>query len=244
MGQRQAWLTRAGHGCPLALGLACLGLDSGPPPEVPRRRVVTEIDQAEVVNRPPRFLSIAPRMAREGRPYNYGIAAYDPDGDEVRYRLVQAPEGAKLVGKALKWVPKPNQVGHPQQFTLRATDEHGAVRDQVWRVTPRSSGAPEFRSHPPLRWSGAGAYSYPIRLALPAGDPQQVTVTLAQGPEGTRLTGSGLHWTLTWQPLPTHGKTFELRFSLNAAHAAHAAGAATTQTWRVKVREEPGVRVR
>ena len=109
-----------------------------------RALVVTEIDQAEVVNRKPSFLSVAPLKAREGRVYTYDISTVDPDGDEVRYTLVAAPEGAVLEGHALKWVPRPAQAGHHQGFTLRAVDEWGASQDQTWEVTPtEASKAPE-----------------------------------------------------------------------------------------------------
>ena len=109
--------------------------------------MVREIDPARVVNRPPRFLSLAPRMAREGAPYRYGVSAADPDGDHVRLTLVRAPEGAALEGSLLRWQPRHSQVGRPQRFTLRAVDEHGAAREQTWSVIPRPEPRPEPTHH-------------------------------------------------------------------------------------------------
>jgi hypothetical protein len=88
-------------------------------------------------NRPPRFLSVAPRLAQEGAPYQYGVAADDPDGDAVQLTLLQAPEGAALEGALLRWQPSHAQAGRRQRFTLRAVDGHGAARTQTWTVVPR-----------------------------------------------------------------------------------------------------------
>lgn len=133
----------------IALSLGCAG--SGDPDravaagqdqgQVPRPRLVTEIAPGQVANRPPRFLSLAPLAAREGETYRYGVDAMDPDGEEVSYRLVRAPEGAVLEGHVLKWIPEHGQVGHRQRFTLKAMDEHGAVRTQSWSLIPRAEAS-------------------------------------------------------------------------------------------------------
>jgi len=123
----------AGHALLAGLALGCAGADDpGPAAGV----VVTEIHPSRVVGRHPRFLSLAPRMAREGEPYRYGVTAAEADGEEVRLTLVRAPEGAELDGTILKWTPGHAQVGRPQRFTLRAVDEHGAAEDQEWTVIP------------------------------------------------------------------------------------------------------------
>jgi hypothetical protein len=136
-----------------ALALACARADEevpapiqapGPGPATSRvtpARVVTEVEPSRVINRPPRFISIAPRAAREGQPYAYGMAAQDPDGDAFAFTLLKAPEGAVLEGEVLKWTPTHAQAGRRQQFTLRAMDEHGAVRLQHWSVIPRREPA-------------------------------------------------------------------------------------------------------
>jgi len=121
----------AGHALLAGLVLGCSGAD-GPDPEA----VVSEIHPSQVVRRHPRFISMAPRMAREGEPYRYGITASEGDGEEVHLTLVRAPEGAALDGTVLRWIPEHAQVGRPQRFTLRAADEHGMSEDQEWTVIP------------------------------------------------------------------------------------------------------------
>ncbi len=134
------------------LVLGCAGADGLDPAsaEPPARHsgavaVVTEIESGQMVNHRPRFISLAPRLAREGEPYRYGISVMDPDGDEVHFTLLRAPEGAGLEGGMLKWTPEHAQVGRPQRFTLRAVDERGAAEEQTWTVIPRSE--PRSWSH-------------------------------------------------------------------------------------------------
>jgi hypothetical protein len=128
------------------LALGCAGSD----PEATAAKgptaalVVTEIDQAAVLNRPPRFLSLAPLEAQAGHPYTYEIDAWDPDGDEVEFSLVEAPPGASLEGHLLTWVPRAAQAGHLQGFTLRALDERGGSRLQTWQVVPHRAPSLPF----------------------------------------------------------------------------------------------------
>jgi len=152
MGWQSILTDWAGGTVLVALALGCAGAEdpalAGDLPPADRSRVVREIDPAKVVNRPPRFLSLAPRMAREGEAYRYGIAANDPYGDEVRLTLVRAPEGAVLEGTLLRWRPRHSQVGRAQRFTLRAVDEHGAAREQSWSVMPRAESRHGSRPEP------------------------------------------------------------------------------------------------
>jgi hypothetical protein len=139
--------TWMGNAAFAALALACTGAHGENPAHgmAPARqgdagtkpaRVITEVAPARAANRPPRFLTTAPRSAREGSAYLYDLAASDPDGDEVAFSLLRAPEGAVLEGDVLKWTPSHAQAGHRQRFTLRAVDEHGAARLQHWSVIP------------------------------------------------------------------------------------------------------------
>ena len=137
-----------GHALLAGLVLGCAGADgpdpggAAPPPARPEPRpvpavVITEIPPDGLALRRPRFISLAPRLAREGEPYRYRVAAIEGEGDEaVHLTLVRAPEGAALDGSVLKWTPEHAQAGRPQRFTLRAVDERGAAEDQTWMVTP------------------------------------------------------------------------------------------------------------
>ncbi|MDR3673750.1 MAG: hypothetical protein P4L36_23110 [Holophaga sp.] len=132
------------------LVLGCAGADAPDPGPAPSVAVVTEIHPADVIGRRPRFISLAPKLAREGEPYQYGVFALE-DGEEVRLTLVRAPEGAVLDGTILKWTPEHAQAGRPQRFTLRAVDEQGGAEDQTWTVTPRSEPKGQIPSWPRTR---------------------------------------------------------------------------------------------
>ena len=152
---RNAW---AANAMVVTMSLGCIGGDPGPEldgrssgaaaaprggPSAPAN-VVTEIVPGR--SGKPRFISVAPALAREGEPYTYGFAALDPDGEDLRYALVRAPEGASLAGDALEWIPRHNQAGRLQRFTLRAVDGLGEAQDQTWSVMPRAEDEHGSRS--------------------------------------------------------------------------------------------------
>jgi len=109
--------------------------------------VITEIQPGALALHRPRFISLAPHLAREGEPYRYGVSALEAEGDEVRLTLLRAPDGATLEGNVLKWTPEHAQAGRPQRFTLRAADERGAAEDQDWTVIPKSEPRHGTRVH-------------------------------------------------------------------------------------------------
>jgi hypothetical protein len=135
----------------LALVLAALpgwGLDAREPAPADANQVqpsgakalVTEIPPERVLRRRPRFLSVAPRQAREGETYQYGFAAVDPEGEALRYVLVRAPKGAQLDRQMLRWTPGRSRVGQRERFVLRAVDEDGRSVTQAWTVLTREPG--------------------------------------------------------------------------------------------------------
>lgn len=229
MGCWIGWLGLAGLGCVGALGGFARAAGEGPEAGgAARGLVVTEIDQAEVVNRRPRFHTLAPLTAREGRPYRYGFKAEDPAGDEVTYSLVQAPEGASLRGRTLTWVPGPAQAGRPQEFTLRAADAHGLVSEQHWQVLPGSRSAPRFLGKAPAHWPREGGYVYHVRMGSGPGRGR-LRLALEKAPAGAALKGSGRHWRVTWDPpggRPAAPELFILR-------AIDGTGAVALQVWTV-----------
>lgn len=122
------------------LVLGCAGADGLDPgtPEVVQSGAAVLVTEIHPGNHRPRFISLAPHLAREGEPYRYGFEALDPDGDEVSFSLLRAPEGAALEGGVLEWTPEHAQVGRRQRFTLRAADGHGGIDEQTWTIIPRA----------------------------------------------------------------------------------------------------------
>jgi hypothetical protein len=92
-----------------------------------------------VGNRAPEITSRPPRPASDGV-LRYTVAARDPDGDrELRFALVEAPEGAAIDARLgrLVWRAKPAQLGtHPIEVAV--DDGHGGRATQRFDVTVRA----------------------------------------------------------------------------------------------------------
>ena len=58
-------------------------------------------------NNPPVILSEPVTVAYVGEEYHYQVVAYDPDGDELTYKLDHAPEGMTIDAESglIKWIP-------------------------------------------------------------------------------------------------------------------------------------------
>jgi large repetitive protein len=84
---------------------------------------------AEIIlgNTPPEILPVT-ALRGEGGVFRHTFQATDPDGDsELRFRLVEAPEGAWIdpVSGTLEWRPRAGQVG-THAFEVAVADGHGA----------------------------------------------------------------------------------------------------------------------
>lgn len=84
----------------------------------------------------PQFLSSPPSSAVEGVAYTYQITMLD---STVTLSLATAPEGARLDGFTLSWVPTPAQARVPHDFSLIATASSGRRGIQSWRVVPNGT---------------------------------------------------------------------------------------------------------
>jgi hypothetical protein len=91
-------------------------------------------------NRPPVFTSQPVPTGAEGKLYSYQAAASDPDGDNLNWSLLQAPEGMTASGSGLvQWTPAANQVG-TASVVLQASDGRGGMAFQQYRLTVHPQG--------------------------------------------------------------------------------------------------------
>ncbi|MEM7165061.1 MAG: putative Ig domain-containing protein [Planctomycetota bacterium] len=91
-----------------------------------------ELAVSSGVNTPPSFTTTAPTQALEGQLFEYDADATDPDvGDVISYSLPVGPAAVSIdAGTGLiSWTPQLADVGN-HDFTVRATDAHGAAVDQ------------------------------------------------------------------------------------------------------------------
>lgn len=87
----------------------------------------------EVVNSPPRILTLPPARAASGAPYLYPLRAEDPDGDSIRIEIVSGPPGMVLDGETVVWAPAADVSGI-QRAVLRVTDDAGGEARQEFSL--------------------------------------------------------------------------------------------------------------
>jgi hypothetical protein len=115
--------------------------DDGRPPLSDSARIRIEVNH---VNRAPVF-STAPdelnSTMQPGDSYSDTVTAVDPDGDMVRYTLMQGPERMSVdeASGAVSWSPSPGQLRNYQQddipVTIQASDEEGLSDELRWNIT-------------------------------------------------------------------------------------------------------------
>jgi hypothetical protein len=115
--------------------------------------------EARVGNTPPEILSQPPSVDSDGV-FRYALEAQDPDGDRnLRYRLLQGPEGLTvdpILGEVL-WKPDRSQVGR-HEIEVAVEDSHGAGAAQRFYVTVREVlGEGETPAAPAAEEAGSSA---------------------------------------------------------------------------------------
>jgi RHS repeat-associated protein len=179
------------------------------------------------INRAPVFQSLPPPGFAPGQAFVYRAQALDPDGDPVRYALLQAPEGAALDPHTglLNWLPEDGDAG-PWAFALIALDPLGAQAVQQFSVSyVLGNQPPQFLSHPPTQAGVGQGYVYDVVLHDPDGDT--IELALQQAPAGAALVGARqLRWTPSANQVGAHDFVLEAR---------DAEGATTLQEFAVWV---------
>ncbi|MEG4293357.1 DUF4114 domain-containing protein, partial [Microcoleus sp. D2B6] len=77
-----------------------------------------------------------PRFGLDDKIYRYQLSAVDPDGDRLKYRLVDGPLGALIDGDSgeLLWFPENVQPGQRANFTVEVADGRGGKGSQTFAV--------------------------------------------------------------------------------------------------------------
>lgn len=149
-----------------------------------------------VVTSTPEFL------ATIDQPYEYAIAAFDPDGDAFSFQLADGPDGMTLVDDSLQWTPTSTQEG-PHTVTVLAIDTRGGVGGQQYTVTAAFNDAPFIISDEVTSISAGARYRYDVQVHDPDGDA--VSYALAQAPAGMTIDALGrIEWSPTDAEIGTH----------------------------------------
>ena len=158
------------------------------------------VREGDLNNQAPEITSNPPTSARVLAAFTYEPVATDADDDELTWRLLEAPAGARINAEtgAVSWQPTPLFENREVVFQIEVSDGNDNDR-QRWtvRVDPQQSGnnPPSITSSPSTQVFLGNDYTISLSASDPDGDP--LSWRLVNAPEGTRLTGAGA---LDWSP--------------------------------------------
>jgi len=153
------------------------------------------------VNQAPTFTTTPEFTARAESSYLYDFRAADPDGDNIVYSLLTAPDGMVRQGTRLSWTPTMAQIGE-HDVVLQADDQQGQVVTQSFAVTVSENRAPAFTSLPTVTAVDSHRYSYRARAIDPDGTGP--IYALATFPAGMTIQGANINWTPTPAQVGSH----------------------------------------
>jgi hypothetical protein len=104
-------------------------------------------------NSAPTIVSLPPATMNADGVFRYAVEVKDPDGDHnLRFRLAQAPEGAKvdpLLGE-ITWKPTVKQQGK-HAIEVAVSDGHGGETSQAFEVEVKEVGGNAAAEAPPAK---------------------------------------------------------------------------------------------
>ncbi len=182
-------------------------------------------------NKPPKITSLPVTSAVEKQPYTYRLKGYDPDGDPLVWRLLEAPAGMVLDPKTatLSWTPQNFQGGAKFQVKVELNDGRGGSDVQDFYVSVRAVNDPPSIVSVPPKFAVAGrVYFYGARAVDPdRGDRLEWGVV--SGPAGMtidKITGL-LRWPV---PQSMSGKKVSVEIKVRDR-----AGASSTQKFSIQI---------
>jgi hypothetical protein len=138
--------------------------------------------------KPPFFDSgPAPAYAIVDTAYQHIVHATDPDGGEVSYSLVLAPQGMTLAPDTgdLGWIPTTADIGS-HNVVIEAADASGeTARFGYWLTVKAANTGPSINSSPGTSVTAGNTYHYDVDASDPDGDA--LTYGLVQGPSGMTI---------------------------------------------------------
>ncbi|MEM8911061.1 MAG: putative Ig domain-containing protein [Planctomycetota bacterium] len=182
-----------------------------------------------------------------GESFSYQVVGTDPDGDAVKFLLVDAPAGMTIDTQTglIQWVPGLEMLWRDFSPTVYVVDEHGASASQefllsVNRNVIRTNRAPSIDSTPPADSVVALPYIYDLSASDPDGD--ELTYALVAGPSGANFVknadGSNSS-TLAWIPQP--GDEGDHRFVVRVSDPQHRFELQSFDVSTVNLNEPPRV---
>ena len=189
------------------------------------------------INYAPNITSTPGFVANVGGVYQYQVEASDPDGQTLRYQLLESPQGMTIdaANGLLTWT---TPVNGNYQVVLAVFDSEGLGVTQGYTLTAKTNSLPVIRSTPGLEAVPNQTYRYDLQAVDPDGDSLRYSLDATSQALGMTLDTQGrLTWTPNNSQLGDHAVTLT---------AIDGAGGATQQTFTLKVTADttaPQVRI-
>ncbi len=176
------------------------------------------VEVTELVNSLPVFTSIPPTSVGYQTVFDYRLNATDADGDEITYRIVQAPMGVTLERpRDVEYIFSSFDKGQ-HTFIVEADDGKGGITQQsfVLSVTAPVNKLPTVNKSYLLREAKANElYSY--ELIYEDDENDNITFTVEEGPLGLSIEAyTGI---ILWTPTESQVGTHTIALKLDDGHA-------------------------
>ena len=191
-------------------------------------------------NQPPQLdNSPAPAMAEPGRLYQFQVQATDPDGDPLRYWLINAPPGMSIDRDAgrITWTPSRTDLesdltARQHAFRVRVTDPSGQADELEYELTVQPiipNTSPEIVSNPLKAAEQGETYRYVATAQDPNADI--LNWDLVVHPIG--MTVSAPSGVVVWKPTARDVGRHDVILRVQDGQ-----GGVDLQTWQINVVEE------
>jgi len=171
-------------------------------------------------NRAPQITSIPVVYAKEGTTYTYAALASDADGDQITYRLINAPDEMTIDASSgvINWLPNYHQAG-THLVQLEVQDSNGENALQQFEIDVANvNRAPIITSVAITTGEENAPYTYDLNANDPDGD--SLLYTLISGPSGMSIDPqSGV---ISWLPNYANAGTHTILAGVSDAHGASA----------------------
>ena len=178
-------------------------------------------------NRAPVFTATPVTYVAYPATYSYTASASDADGDNLGWKLLQAPVDMSINERtgAIAWKFASNVAG---KFAVRVQvdDRRGGQTEQAFeiQVPVYGNGAPTITSRPPSQVRAGAVYSYTVSASDPEGET--LSYRLASGPAAASWAGNQLSWATSAADVGVHALLIEV---------ADTAGNVAQQNWQLEV---------
>ena len=181
-------------------------------------------------NTPPVIHSEIRGTIQVGTQLLHQLVATDPDGDALSYSLVSGPLGMIVTASGLlSWTPSSSEIGI-HNFTIRVTDERGAVTEKTYSIAvvsqPVPNKAPEVTNTPPAYAVVGEEWVYVAQASDPEGDT--VSFSLDSGPAGMTIDPKTGRY--SWRPTAAQLGEHEITFTVVDSYGAY-----STYAWTITV---------